>query len=579
MSVETTTCQSPVPSEVGDAGMAIVEELISPSTKWTGSSLVDESSQDVEKTCFDCPWFKKDGRGRKSRWYREACFWRDLVESKNKQNRELGKEVGKLRETLYIERISYRKDKKELLKERDELRVKVEQLEEERDKLSNQVAKYFDEVEKVVSKKKLRSKVREIKEKKRPGAKDGHRGWFRTKPEEIDEVIEETLSECPHCGSLELTECKDVTGHIVEDIVPMRRKVTLYHQHYYWCPSCNKKITKKSERIKRGRIGKNAISYAAEFRHKLKLPYQKIVELLDTLCGLKVTGGGLAQAMKRGARKVEGVSGAIIESISKSPYVHGDETGWNILSADKRYWWLWCFCNSQAVYYDVDEHRNSEVVRRILGEKTDGVLITDFYSSYNKIEAKKQRCLVHLLRDIKNYLEEENSDALVLNHLKEVIEELIEEGLKLQKDAGTGTALGLAWQLNRQLLKERLEELCILQSEDKNVQRLIKRLNRFQGELLTFIDYPEVEYHNNRAERALRPMVVSRKISYGSQTEEGARTTCIMMSIFMTCQIRGIDFREFIEDALTERVKQAALIRRLLGISPSVICMAERAPP
>ena len=124
-----------------------------------------------------------------------------------------------------------------------------------------------------------------------------------------------------------------------------------------------------------------------------------------------------------------------------------------------------------------------------------------------------------------------------------------------------------------------MEGLCILQSEDKNVQRLIKRLNRFQGELLTFIDYPEVEYHNNRAERALRPMVVSRKISYGSQTEEGARTTCIMMSIFMTCQIRGIDFREFIEDALTERVKQSALIRRLLGISPSVICMAERSPP
>ena len=598
MSVETTTCQPPVPIDlpappyawqagVDLTGIAIVEELVEvkePVDLSLDKALplvVDRKAYPVdkdlyqteEKSCLTCPRFNRNDRRRnKSRWYREAHFWRDLVEKKNIGIRQLEKELGELKEALYIERISYRKQIKELLKERDELRVKFEQLEKERDKLSEQVAIYFDKVEKVIPKK---SKVKEKKEKKRPGAKDGHRGWFRTKPEEIDEVIEETLTQCPDCGSLDLTECKDVTEATVEDIVPIRRKVTLYRQHYYWCPSCRKKVTKKSDRIKRGRLGKNTISYTAELRHEFKLPYWLIAKMLKRLCNLEVTPGGLSQAMKRSAKEVEGISGAIIESIKKSSCINGDETYWNILSMDKRYWWLWCFCNSQAVYYDVDEHRSSEVVRKILGERIDGVLITDFYSSYNKIEAKKQRCLVHLLRDIKNYLEEDGCDSLILTRLKEEIEEIIEEGLKLQKDAGTGTALGLAWQLNRQLLKERLEGLCILQSEDANARRLIKRLNRFKGEILTFISYPEVEYHNNRAERMLRPLVVSRKISYGSQTEESARATCIMMSILMTCQIRGIDFGEFIRDAVTERVKQSVLIRRLLGISPP----AERAPP
>ncbi len=64
-------------------------------------------------------------------------------------------------------------------------------------------------------------------------------------------------------------------------------------------------------------------------------------------------------------------------------------------------------------------------------------------------------------------------------------------------------------------------------------------------------------------------MVVSRKISYGSQTEKGAKATCIMMSILQTCQLRGVDFRELIRDAITGRVPEWQLIRRLLGISRS----------
>ena len=82
------------------------------------------------------------------------------------------------------------------------------------------------------------------------------------------------------------------------------------------------------------------------------------------------------------------------------------------MSAEKINQWLMCFCNIEAVYYEVVGHRNSEEVRKILGEKIDGVFISDFCSCYNKLIAKKQRCLVHVLRDIKNYLEEEGCDSL-----------------------------------------------------------------------------------------------------------------------------------------------------------------------
>ena len=568
--------------------------------------------QGIEKSCkpivhmggLVCPrlkmwdarrWLSKSTKGMTGGGRKEVRFWREVVDEKNFQINRLEKEIDELKKSVDKERIRYQNQIWELLEEREVYIVQViqllqekdrlsrdieqfkgsmyeermenirqiEELKEERDKLAIQVARYFEEGEETKSGKKVKGEKEEII-KRKPGAKEGHKGWYRPRPEVIDEVVDETLSQCPHCGSFEITECKKVTERTVEDIIPVKVKVTRHRHHYYWCRGCKRTVTKDTEGIKGGRLGENVLSLAAEFKHDLNLPYGKIVKLFEALCGLKVTAGGLAQAMKRSGREVEEVYDAIIDRIRYSLVIHADETGWKVFGVEIMGWYLWVFCNREAVYYYIDRNRSSEVVKKKLGEKIDGILITDFYSAYNKIEAKKQKCLVHVLRDIKNYMEEDRADRVILLQIKEGLEWIIEKGLELQKDAGTATAECIAWQINRQLLKEKLDGLCKLESEDENAARLIKRLNRFKGELLTFADYP-VEYHNNRAERALRPLVVTRKISYGSQTEEGARTTCIMMSILQTCQLRGIDFGELIRDAITGRVSEKRLIRRLLG--------------
>lgn len=575
------------PPAVPEADLSGVKEIVD-------LSKADDSCQGIDKSCkpivhmggLICPrlkmwdarrWLSKPTKGVLGGGRKEIRFWRGVVEAKNFEINRLEEELEQLKGSLYEERLRYQKRIEELIEDRERYTVEIErllrekegliheleQIKEERDKLAIQVARYFEGAEGVKSGKKKKEEREEII-KRRPGAKEGHKGWYRPKPEVVDEVVDETLSQCPHCGSFDLRECKKVTERTVEDIIPVKVKVTRHQQHYYWCRGCKRTVTKDTEGIKGARLGENVLSLTAEFKHRLNLPYRKISELFDTLCGLKVTAGGLAQAMRRSSRQVEEVYDAIIDRIRYSQVVHADETGWKVFGVEIMGWCLWCFCNREAAYYYIDRHRSSEVVRKLLGESIGGILITDFYSSYNKIEAKKQKCLVHVMRDIKNYLEEESADRLILLQIKEGIEWIIEKGLKLQKEAGTATSECIAWQINRQLLKERLDGLCELESEDENATRLIKRLNRFKGELLTFADYP-VECHNNRAERALRPLVVTRKISYGSQTEEGAKTTCIMMSILQTCQLRGIDFTQFIRDAITGRVSEKRLIRRLLG--------------
>jgi len=85
----------------------------------------------------------------------------------------------------------------------------------------------------------------------------------------------------------------------------------------------------------------------------------------------------------------------------------------------------------------------------------------------------------------------------------------------------------------------RLKNLIEIEYEDKDCKRLVKRLRRHQHELFTFLDHTEVDWHNNHVEKQLRPAVTARKNSGGNQSDRGAETQAIMMSIFFTLYLRG----------------------------------------
>ncbi|PJB49230.1 MAG: hypothetical protein CO103_06245 [Chloroflexi bacterium CG_4_9_14_3_um_filter_45_9] len=108
---------------------------------------------------------------------------------------------------------------------------------------------------------------------------------------------------------------------------------------------------------------------------------------------------------QNGAAIYEGIKG----SIRHSPYVNGDEMGWRVNGENH---WLWVFTNKDAALYQIDKSRGSKVVGNTLGEKYQGVLVSDFYSAYNELNAlAKQRCLGHLLVEIKK-IQEKNKFAL-----------------------------------------------------------------------------------------------------------------------------------------------------------------------
>lgn len=198
------------------------------------------------------------------------------------------------------------------------------------------------------------------------------------------------------------------------------------------------------------------------------------------------------------------------------------------------------FSNKKVCVSHIDPRRGQAVVDKIIGDKYNGVLISDFLSAYNKIEAKaKQRCLVHILRDMKKVMEYWQDDTEVMAYclrLKEIFIDAItlhNEYRNKRRDS--------AYRERRDALDQSLADFGFPNPNKRILNRFAKRLDRHKNEILTFLYQKDVDFHNNHAEQQIRPDVIFRKITFGNRSLAGAQNHSVIMSILQTAKLNGID--------------------------------------
>lgn len=219
--------------------------------------------------------------------------------------------------------------------------------------------------------------------------------------------------------------------------------------------------------------------------------------------------------------------------------LNGDETGWKVFG---RHGYIWCFCNESIAYYHPDYRRSSKVIEQILGPDFQGVVTCDFYGAYNCLD-KTQRCLVHLLNDISKE-REVLGESKLLERFDQAVRDFIDEGVRIQ-----GMEDGQLKDEAIEKLKKQLDRITHMRVTKGRAETLVKRIVKYRQDLIRFVTHPAIQFHNNRAERQLRPMVIARKISFGSNTDRGALRHCVLNTIVQTCKLRDIDPVEFIRRA------------------------------
>lgn len=391
--------------------------------------------------------------------------------------------------------------------------------------------------------------------KKRPGREKGHEGVRRRPPERVDETKVHTLSHCPKCH-LSFETPVSTRERFTEDIPRAQPIITRHIIHIFYCPRCNKQVEAPvADALPKSTLGIRVLVQTAYLHFYLGLPLRQIVAYLNSCLYFTVSPGGLALAWQRLARILLPWYESLGMQIRGSSILHIDETGWRVVG---KAYWLWCFTSqkTKVVYYLISPSRASPVLKQVLGEFFKGILICDFFGAYNKISAfLKQRCLLHLLRDIirTSVFHRTQEWRCFSRRLKRIIRDAIRLGI-------------LHTQLNPEvyarkcrIIHHRLAELIAQPYEDRHCIRLVKRLKRHQNELFTFLEHPEVPADNNHVERMIRPAVIARKNSYCNRSDKGAETQAIMMSIFRTLHLRGEDAIVTLEEALRAYCQKGTL--------------------
>lgn len=390
-----------------------------------------------------------------------------------------------------------------------------------------------------------------VKKPRKRGRKPG-KGQFKNrekpKAEEISETKKAELSGCPQC-QCELEDVKEHEQYQI-DIPEIKPIITLYLMLSGKCPECGKRHwMSHPDQISRAVgasgvvIGPRAKALASDLKHRFGASYGKVSEVLNDAFHLNVTRGAWQQADRRLALQAQPIYQALIEALQACTVVHGDETGWRIgtLSA-----WLWVFTNQKITVYTIETSRGHEVAVNILGKEFKGVLVSDCFLAYDHHELEswlKQKCLSHLLKDLKKLTETKVRGAV---RFARDVKELLQSALALKTQKGQLSDRQYARQAKS--LEARLDELVDAKRQltDPDNARFAGRLHKHRKHILRFLYVNELDATNNLAERQLRPAVITRKTNGCNRTKEGAQTHAVLGSVLATCRQQAIPILEYL---------------------------------
>jgi transposase len=383
-------------------------------------------------------------------------------------------------------------------------------------------------------------------QRKRPGRPKGHPGACRAVPAHVDEHVTVPLPDCPHCGGA-VADVEPIEQYI-EEIPPVRPRVTHLITYRGRCPQCgavhstHPLKTSNATGAAQVQLGPRALALAAELNKHHGLTMRTSCGILQRWAGLRLTPGGLAQALQRVGHKAQFAFDSLIQDVRAAAAVFADETSWYVGAPGH---WLWVFTTDTTTVYRVEADRGRAVVTDTLGAEFNGVLVSDCLSSYEDVPYRTQKCIAHHLRAIA--AARQRPDTPQPDHLDQwklffqTVIGIWRARPNLEAEEFATRRAHLETWLDRLLATPRT------QAGDLAIQ---KRIGKRRASIVRCLHEPAAEPTNNRAERALRPAVIARKLSCGNKTEAGKSCFEVLASVATTCLQRGHDFVTYLAGLL-----------------------------
>ena len=383
---------------------------------------------------------------------------------------------------------------------------------------------------------------------RRRGGQPGHPGHTRTlvPVEEVDEVVVLKPDQCHGCHAPLWGDDPAPFRHQVIEMPPIKPVITEYQWHQLVCPDCGETTRAPwPAGVPSGTYGPRVQATVALCTGSYRLSKRTTQQVMDDLFGVPMSVGTISQSEKATTEVVAAPVEEARASVHDQAVAHVDETSWR--QGGKRAW-LWVAVTSMVTVFLIRMSRGGQVARELLGEHFSGILVTDRYSAYNWYPVRwRQLCWSHLLRDFEairgrgGVSEEIGAALLAKAHQMFTWWHRVREG----------TLKRSTFQSYMSPLRREVEQLleagsrCGVSNTEGTCHEMLKR----REALWTFVQVEGVEPTNNAAERAIRPGVQRRKISFGTQSEEGSRFVESMMTVVATLKPQKRNVLEYLTAA------------------------------
>ena len=368
---------------------------------------------------------------------------------------------------------------------------------------------------------------------RRPGGQPGHEGQARAlvPVEEVDVVVPVKPERCHHCQHLLQGEDPQPQRHQVTEIPPVKPVVTEYQLHRLVCPACGEETRAEVPAgVPTGGFGPRVQAITALCTGAYHLSKRTTQRALEDMFGVQMGLGTIATLEHA---TVQAVAEPVAEArayVQQQPAAYLDETGWR---EGQQRAWLWTAVTEWVTVFVVRASRGGKVAQELLGERFWGWLVTDRWSAYTWYPAwRRQVCWAHLLRDIEAMIERGGRSREMGEALQVQARQMFQWWHRVREGTLAHRTFASSMWPVRQEVERLLEagQTCGVPKTEGTCRELLK----LRQALWTFVRHEGVEPTNNAAERAIRPGVLWRKGSFGTQSAEGSRFVEAMMTVVAT---------------------------------------------
>jgi len=374
----------------------------------------------------------------------------------------------------------------------------------------------------------IKPNAKEDQRQLRGGGRLGHIGHGRQAiaPDQADRVERiQTVDVCPDCGTPLIN--RGSRSRTVIDCKPLTQEKVVLRLEKKRCPQCHRSVeASPASVLPKCKYGNTLLAHIAveHYVHGMTLGQ------LEKRLGIGY--GSLVAALHFLARQFKKVPDRLVKEYRQAWVKHADETGWR---NDGYNGYGWLYATADISIFRFRATRSAAVVREVLGTaKLPGILVVDRYNAYNRVPCRIQYCYAHLLRHVQD-LEDEFPDNEEIRQFVATLAPLLASAMSLRR-------LPLSkrqFRCQARQIKCAILNIINADAQHPAIQGIQKIFRKKSHRLFHWAEAPVIPADNNLAERELRPLVIARKLSFGSQSDSGANTREILMTILHTLKKRS----------------------------------------